>query len=157
MLYPLAFSVAIVTWFAQTESPSEIIWIDGIKINLTLFDYLSTLDWFCRNKPLSNWVFVTFRPAQVSKSHQIFTFCHLDLDAQIEEFVQKSADGLWCCAGCGHKSKRKSLLKLHIESKHLINSGFQWQCGHCDFLAPNKKSFYNHMDRKHPKPKSNFH
>jgi len=76
-----------------------------------------------------------------------------DLEAQIEEFAQKLSDGFWCCVHCGHKSQRKSNIKLHIESQHLVNSGFKWQCGLCDFLAPNRKSFYNHMDRKHPKPK----
>ena len=30
------FSAAIVTWFVQIESPSEITWIDGIRTNLTL-------------------------------------------------------------------------------------------------------------------------
>jgi len=72
-----------------------------------------------------------------------------ELDLQINLMLFKQPNGTWNCTECGYSSKIKTNLKMHIESKHIVSSGFL--CPLCNLYCPNRKCLKNHMDRKHKK------
>ena len=55
--------------------------------------------------------------------------------------------GLYICQVCGYSSNKSSNCQSHIESKHVVSSGFN--CNICGLFCPNRKSLKNHKDRHH--------
>jgi len=74
-----------------------------------------------------------------------------DLDSQINAMTFKQEDGLWCCTECGYSSKFTTNVRMHVENKHIVSSGFY--CPICQLYCPNRKSLSNHTHRKHGKIK----
>jgi len=72
-----------------------------------------------------------------------------DLDEQIDFLSKRQPDGTWWCSECGYSTKIKTNLRMHVESKHLVSSGFK--CEICQTVCPNRKSLRNHVDRRHKK------
>ena len=54
---------------------------------------------------------------------------------------------LWRCIECGHSSKRKDNLAIHIESKHIATDGFN--CEYCGKFCPSKNALQSHVSRYH--------
>ena len=77
-----------------------------------------------------------------------------DLDWRIEGMIMKRADGSWQCSECEYTSRVKTNIKMHVESRHVVSSGFT--CHICQLFCANRKSLRNHLDRKHLKYKTNW-
>ena len=69
------------------------------------------------------------------------------LDSMMTKGVDASGVVLWQCSACDHSSKRKQDLGKHIESKHLLSSGFN--CDHCGRYCPNSNALQVHVSRNH--------
>ena len=54
---------------------------------------------------------------------------------------------LWRCTVCGHSSKRKTPVALHVEAKHIESSGFH--CGYCSKFCPSRNALQAHVSRYH--------
>ena len=48
----------------------------------------------------------------------------------------------WCCTVCGHSSKKRTQVALHVEAKHIESNGF-----HCKFAVNTVpvKMLFKHM------------
>ena len=68
---------------------------------------------------------------------------------RISAKMEKALDRDWVCLDCGYRTKIKTNMRMHVESKHVVSEGFQ--CHICLLLVPNRKALRNHLDRNHEK------
>ena len=53
----------------------------------------------------------------------------------------------WCCTVCGHSSKKRTQVALHVEAKHIESNGFH--CKICSKYCPSKNALQTHVSRHH--------
>ena len=69
----------------------------------------------------------------------------------IKEMLYRLDDGRWGCTQCQFCSNRASSVEVHVESKHLITSGFV--CPVCNKHCPTKNALNIHKFRYHREDK----
>ena len=69
----------------------------------------------------------------------------------IKEMLYRLDDGRWGCTQCQFSSNRASSVGVHVESKHLITSGFV--CPVCNKHCPTKNALNIHKFRYHREEK----
>ena len=74
-----------------------------------------------------------------------------ELDAELESLMYKSvAQGdttvLWCCSQCHKKVKKKSHMRMHVET-HLV--GLKHKCDHCLADFKTRSSLKSHIWKFH--------
>ena len=61
--------------------------------------------------------------------------------------MQKDDMGVWHCLQCPFNSKRCSVVKNHVEAKHIESAGFM--CPLCSTVCPTRNALTMHTGRKH--------
>jgi len=69
------------------------------------------------------------------------------LDELISKNMQKDDIGIWHCLQCPFNSKRCSVVKNHVEAKHIESTGFM--CPLCSTICPTRNALTMHTGRKH--------
>merc|ERR1711936_1042328 len=76
-----------------------------------------------------------------------FTLSCLGLDDLICKNMQKDDLGIWHCLQCQFNSKRCSVVKNHVEAKHIESTGFM--CSFCSTVCPTRNALTMHIGRRH--------
>jgi len=71
----------------------------------------------------------------------------MELDEVIKMLIHKDSDGMWCCMKCDFRTNRCSVIKNHVESKHIESPGFI--CQYCSTTCPTRNALTMHIGRKH--------
>lgn len=66
---------------------------------------------------------------------------------RIEIEYQSLPDGKWACNYCYQTTSSKSTARRHVESKHLLSSGFD--CFSCSYKTNRKESLKSHCMKVH--------
>ena len=61
--------------------------------------------------------------------------------------MHKDDAGIWHCLQCHFNSKRCSVVKNHVEAKHIESAGFM--CPYCSTICPTRNALTMHTGRKH--------
>ena len=70
-----------------------------------------------------------------------------NLDATINQYVERSEDGLFCCKVCGKSAKQKIHVKNHVEAKHL--EGVEIPCPICGKKFSSRHNLTDHKSKVH--------
>ena len=63
-------------------------------------------------------------------------------------------DGILVCAECNYKTKHKTNIRNHIESKHMIYiNNVKIPCLHCEEFIWTRSALWAHVKRRHPETK----
>ena len=65
-----------------------------------------------------------------------------NLDAKVNQYVERSKDGLFYCNVCGKSAKQKIVVKNHVEAKHL--EGIEIPCPICGKTFRSRHNLSNH-------------
>ena len=65
-----------------------------------------------------------------------------NLDAKVNQYVERSEDGLFYCNLCGNSAKQKIVVKDHIEAKHL--EGIEIPCPICGKIFRSRNRLRHH-------------
>ena len=68
-----------------------------------------------------------------------------NLDAKVNQFVERSEDGLFYCNMCGKSAKQKIVVKNHIEAKHL--EGVEIPCPICGKIFRSRDQLRHHKQK----------
>ena len=68
-----------------------------------------------------------------------------NLDAKVNQYVERSEDGLFYCKVCGKSAKQKIHIKNHIEAMHM--EGIEIPCPICGKIFRSRHGLSNHRER----------
>ena len=96
-------------------------------------------------------VSVTFQIPFFNKIKPTFVLFLEEMREAIKEMLYRLDDGRWGCTQCQFCSNRASSVEVHVESKHLVTSGFV--CPACNKHCPTKNALNIHKFRYHREDK----
>jgi Pyruvate/2-oxoacid:ferredoxin oxidoreductase delta subunit len=67
------------------------------------------------------------------------------LDSMIQQMYHREARGVFGCSACAYKSTNQTVMREHIESRHVLTPGFA--CPHCAHVCPTRKALKMHIFR----------
>ena len=68
-----------------------------------------------------------------------------NLDAKVNQYVERNEDGLFYCNMCGKSAKQKIVVKNHIEAKHL--EGIEIPCPICGKIFRSRDQLRHHKNK----------
>ena len=68
-----------------------------------------------------------------------------NLDAKVNQYVEKNEEGLFHCKVCGKLAKQKIHVKNHIEAMHM--EGIEIPCPVCGKIFRSRHGLSNHRER----------
>jgi hypothetical protein len=80
----------------------------------------------------------------VTKSGGLFAdVCQLD--DLIQRLYHRVEAGGYSCSSCAYQSINQTVMREHVESRHVLTPGFP--CPHCHHVCPTRKALKMHIFR----------
>ena len=96
----------------------------------------------------STLLFVIINDSTSSETHGDFDLVAEQLNNHVENQMSKSEDtGRWQCLTCGYEANIRGRLWEHVESSHVVTSGYP--CEICHKVYPSKNAYKSHKSRYH--------